>query len=188
MNNPIDLIIGRNSHAKLIEPAPSPEHRQLIFKSALRAPDHGMIKPWQFLVVEGEAREALGQLFAETAKTETADLPETQYQKLKKAPLRAPLIIVAIAKVIEHPKAPRDEQLLSAGSAIHQMLLAAEALGYAGIWRTGSVAYSPGVRAALGLEEQDAIAGYLYLGTPEGNRKKVPEASIDDYFKPLQLG
>ena len=35
-----------------------------IFKAALRAPDHAQLRPWRFLVIKGDERNHLGELFA----------------------------------------------------------------------------------------------------------------------------
>lgn len=188
LNNALDLVINRNSHAKLGLPAPTQEEQQLIFQSALRAPDHAMIKPWQYLVVEGDNLIKLGEIMAKSNLRDNPDATEAELTKLKNAPSRAPLVVIAIAKPVEHPKVPRSEQIISAGCGVHQMLLAAEALGYAGIWRTGPISYSKSFHQALSLNESDEIVGFLYLGTAQGNKKRVQEFSVADYFQPLDLG
>ena len=60
----IELLLRRNSSAKLTEPAPTEEALQTMLAAASRAPDHGWIRPWRFLSVRGDARLQLGELFA----------------------------------------------------------------------------------------------------------------------------
>jgi len=182
MSNRIDVILNRNSFAKLSEPAPTGEARARIFQSALRAPDHGKLTPWRFLVVEGDARERLGLVLADALKADRADVSDVELQKVRNNPLRAPLLIVAIAHPKDHPKIPEIEQILSAGSTVHQMLLAAEAEGFGGIWRTGPLAYSEQVKASLKLAKTEQIVGFLYMGTPTTKAKSVTIPEVADYF------
>lgn len=106
---------------------------------------------------------------------------EAAQAKASNAPLRAPLIVVVVCRYSEHPKVPRQEQLLSAGCAAHAMLLAAEAQGYAGIWRTGSYAEQPTVAQALRLADNEKIVGFLYFGSRDGRPKSLPERKVEDY-------
>jgi nitroreductase len=96
--------------------------------------------------------------------------------------LRAPLLLVVVARLSEHPKVPAIEQRLSAGCSAYAALLAAEAMGYGGIWRTGAPAFDRGVMDALGLNADEEIVGFLYLGTAQGPRKPVPELAPEEFL------
>ncbi|TCO78322.1 nitroreductase [Chromatocurvus halotolerans] len=152
-----------------------------MFQAALRAPDHLWLRPWRFLVVEGERREALGRVMLDCLLRRDPEADETVRAKALNAPLRAPLLIVVLADITEHPKVPAVEQRLSAGCAAHAILLAAEALGYSGVWRTGNPAYDPEVVAALGGSRDEEITAFLYIGTREGTAKTLPAMSTDDF-------
>lgn len=175
----LTALTTRTAAPRLEEPAPGDAALDQILRSALRAPDHGMLRPWRFLVVEGQARHKLGQLFVAALQPAT---PE-EAAKLQAQPLRAPLIIIAIATVKEHPKVPAGEQVASAAAAVQNMSVAAHALGFASIWRTGPVSYDPRVKAALGLKETDAIVGYLYVGTPTTRERQPPILKMSDYVE-----
>jgi len=95
--------------------------------------------------------------------------------------LRGPLIVVVVARLSEHPKVPVIEQRLSAGCAAHGLLLAAESMGYAGIWRTGDAAFDRHVMNGLGLSDNEEITGFLYLGTRDGQPKPLPALQSTDY-------
>jgi nitroreductase len=183
MNTSImDLLCQRVSSPRLAEPAPSKDELELIFKSALRTPDHMMLRPWRYLLVEGEARTKLGELFVDSSQSLTEDVNEFRAEKLKSMPMRAPMLIVAIASLVDHPKVPHEEQILSCGVGVGYMLLALQALGYGGIWRTGDLAHNRQVCAGLGLNQNEVIVGFLYLGTPLGESKPVPDINTQDYF------
>lgn len=184
----IQLLHTRNSVSVLTEPGPRREDMDTIMAAALRAPDHARLRPWRFLTIEGEARSALGQLFVDAenqhrAKAGEAPMDAEASAKLAAKPLRAPLIVVVIASPVDHPKVPEVEQLLSAGCAAHGVLLAAHALGFGAIWRTGSKAYDEAVKRGLGLAEHEQLVGYLYLGTAAGY-KSLPTMHSGDFVKP----
>lgn len=168
----LESLLTRVSVGRLVEPVPSADQLDVLFRAALRAPDHAQLRPWRFLTVAGEARARLGELFAK-ALAENPDAPQAALDKARSAPLRAPLLVVAIASPKGHPKVPLGEQLLSAGCAAHGLLQAAHALGLGAIWRTGELAYHPSVMRGLGLSEGEQIVGFLYLGTPEGARRQA---------------
>ncbi len=175
----IEALLTRKAAPRLVGPAPSNEQLELIYKAALRAPDHGMLRPWRYLTVEGDARHKLGELFVEAMQPPN----EVLTQKLLNAPLRAPMIIIAVATIVDHPKIPKVEQIGSVAAAIQNMSVAIHALGFASIWRTGAVAFANKVKLALGLEKTDEIVGILYLGTATVEDRQVPEIKVDDYFE-----
>lgn len=168
MTHDLDLILQRQSCARLREPGPAGEDLEVILACGLRAPDHALLRPSRFLLIAGEDRVALGEVFAKALLEEKPDAGEAEIEKARTRGLRAPLVIVGVTRVREHPKVPPIEQTLSTGVALGYMLLALEARGFGGIWRTGSYAYHPRVRKELGLAENEFITGFLYAGTPAG--------------------
>ena len=180
--NALDALHQRVSVSKLTAPAPNAEQREAICKAALRAADHGQMRPWRFLVVEGEGLTALGELFCAAAlNDDPVLLPEVQ-DSYRKMPHRAPMIIVVIASCQTNPKVPEIEQLISAGAAAQNMITAAYALGLGAIWKTGAMAYHPEVKRGLGLRESEHIIGYLYMGTPTGPLGKAHPRPTSEFF------
>src|SRR5246127_1908503 len=164
----IDPLVARRSATTLPEPAPDAGALELIFASAVRAPDHGRLRPWRFLVVRGEARARFGELLADhLARTQPAATPESLQRERDKA-FRAPMIIVVAAHVNEAVKIPPVEQTLSAGVAAGNIMLAALALGYNAMWKTGGGGHGPPGGEAVGLGPSDVIVGFLYVGTEAG--------------------
>lgn len=151
---------------KMGGPGPDDAALRRMLEAAAAAPDHGKLRPFRFLVVRGAARERLGELFAQALTVERPETSAGEIEKQRTAPLRAPLILIAISRIDEdHPKIPIWEQQASCACAIQNLLLAAHALGFAGKWATGGNAASPYVMAGLGLEPGEQIFGILYLGT-----------------------
>lgn len=182
MSDVLQFLQQRNSAARLVAPAPSAAQMTEIVRAAVRVPDHAWLRPWRFIVIEGERRHAFGELLERCLLARTPDADAPARAKARNAPLRAPMLVVVVARLSEHPKVPMDEQRLSAGCAAHAMLLAAEALGYAGMWRTGAAAHDPAVMEALGMVPNEEVIGFVYIGTREGAAKAIPPLDTADFI------
>ncbi len=166
----------------LKEPAPDRDQLNSILKCAMSAPDHAMMRPWAFIVIEGEARAKLGEVFAAATKLREPDVSDKKLEAIAAKPLRSPLIITVVAKITEnHPKTPVVEQILSAGAAAQQMSLGANALGFGAAWLTGPNTYDANVKTALGIETTDEIVGFLYIGTPSMSKPARPRPDPADF-------
>lgn len=174
----LEALLSRSSAPRLTAPAPAGAARERIFRAALRAPDHGRLRPWRFLVVEGEGRARLGEAMARALRRHDPQTPDAVLDKLRANPDRAPLLVVLAAHLVEHPKVPEIEQLLSVGCAAHAMLVAAHAEGFGGMWRTGPVVYLDALREELSLAANERVLGVLYLGTPSGPPKPFEEPDL----------
>ena len=182
----MDLLSGiesRVSAAKLGDPAPSRAHIEQIIRAGSRAPDHGRLRPWRFVVIEGAAREKLGAAMADLLRAKVPDANESQLAGERGKAMRAPAII-AVAARITKGKIPEIEQVLAAGAAAQNMLLAAHALGYGAMWKTGGAAYDRKGEVMLGLEPEDHIVALLYLGTTVVPGQPAP-ASTDGLVRRL---
>lgn len=181
MSDILNFLQTRNSAPRLTAPAPGPAEMEAIFRAALRAPDHAWLRPWRFLTIAGDRRQDFGRLLEECLLMRDPAADDAARAKALKAPLRAPLLVIVVARLSEHPKVPVLEQRLSAGCAAQAILLAAEASGYAGIWRTGDAAFDRNVMTALGLAAHEEIVGILYLGTRDGAAKPLPDLDTGDF-------
>jgi nitroreductase len=183
MNDALKPLDRYSTPAKaLSEPAPDDEQLKQILSIALTAPDHGRLRPYRFISIRGEARYRLSELFGEAMLRREPDVDPAYLQKQKDKPLRSPLIVVVVASLIDSPKIPEIEQLLSAGAAAHNILLASNALGFGSIWLTGDNAYDPYVREQLGLADNERIVGFVYLGTPDFCVPRGQQPRVDDYL------
>lgn len=181
----LDVLLDRVSVPRLVEPAPDAAQREIMFSAALRAPDHGQLRPYRFLTVEGEARNQMGELLVQALLASAPHADEKAVDKARNGPLRAPLVVVVIAKLIEH-KVPKSEQLITAGCAAHGVLLAAYALGVGAVWRTGELSYSAHVAKGMGLAADEEIIGFLYLGTPLNPPREAPRPDVGDFVSHWQ--
>lgn len=177
----VDAILTRTSQGRLAAPAPSPEALRTAFACALRAPDHRVLRPWRYLVIQGEALARLGEVFVEATRAEQGALDAVEADRLRRMPLRAPMIVVAITVPRHDPKVPPEEWLLSTGAAVQNFLLALHVQGYGAMWRTGPLAHATVVKRALGLGEGEQVAGFIYVGTAAAEPRKVAPLSIVDH-------
>ena len=177
----LEALHTRNSVTSLSEPAPTKEEMELVFQAALRAPDHAWLRPWKFIQVTGEGRKKLADAFLKTATANNEELTEILVEKAQKSPFRAPMVLVLIADIKEHPKVPEIEQIISTGAAAQNMLLALHDLGYAAVWRTGKMAFDSEITKHMELPESNRVIGYLYVGTPDGRVKAIPKLDTSEF-------
>ncbi len=177
----LSLLSERRSVGKLTEPAPPSDVLDRVLTAALRAPDHGNLRAFRVLVIEGEARHALGALMAGSAQRENPSIDAAGLESTKKKALRSPMILAVACTPKPSPKVPEIEQMLTAGCVAHAILIGLQAEGFGAMWRTGGSAYDPTVKEGLGLRAEDHIVGFLYVGTPASEPPAMPRPSTKDH-------
>jgi nitroreductase len=169
-----EALVSRSSALELGDPGPDETAEQKIVAAALRAPDHGRLRPWRFISIQGAGRESFGEILAASLRRRDPNAPADVLGRERQKALRAPLILVGAANIVENPKIPAIEQLLSTAAAVQNIMLASQALGYGAMWKTGEAAYDDQVKEALGLKPTDQIVGFVYIGTPKTMPKAPP--------------
>jgi nitroreductase len=164
-SNLMETLLSRASVKALGEPGPDDAQLQTIFEAAMRAPDHGKLRPWLFFVVRGDARKRLSDLFVASVRRREPQATEAQIAKEREKPLRPPVTIAVAARITPGHKVPEVEQLLSAGAAAMNILNAVHALGFAAKWVTGANCYDPGFKRDFGLDPSEQLIGFLHVGT-----------------------
>ncbi|HEY4559997.1 MAG TPA: nitroreductase [Lysobacter sp.] len=161
--------------SQLCEPGPDHDVLMRMLRSAVRVPDHGKRVPFRFVRIEGDAREAFGERMAARSRERDPSASESVIEKDRRRFLHAPMIVTVVAAQGEDAKIPASERLLSAGSVCFALLQAAQAFGFGAVWLTGWAAYDPEMRRVLGVEDDEAIVGFIHIGsirqpTPERDR------------------
>ncbi|MGE4280540.1 MAG: NAD(P)H nitroreductase [Magnetospirillum sp.] len=159
----LKLLLERRSCHALQVPGPQGESLRTILRAGLRVPDFQSLRPYEFVVAEGEGLDRLGELFAQAARA--AGKSDEMVERAKRMPHRAPVVITVIARHKASQIVRPLEQHLSAGCAVMAMQMAALAQGFAGVWRSGWLMFDPTLHQLLGLRPDDQIVGFLYLGT-----------------------
>jgi len=162
----------------LTEPGPSAQQLKTMLTAASRVPDHGKLCPFYFLVFEGDARAQAGDMFVEAYQRANPDCRDGKAECERERFMRAPLV-VAIMMRARMSKNPLWEQMLTCGAAAQNFLLAANALGFAAQWLTEWCAYDENVRAGLGLDEKDVVAGFIYVGTVQSAPEDRDRPDLD---------
>jgi len=177
----MELLLGRESAMKLAAPGPDADALDAILRSAVRAPDHGRLRPWRFVVIPEDQRARFGAVMADSMRRREPDASAEMLQRERDKAMRAPVIVVVAAHLQKGHKIPEIEQLASAAAAAQTIMLAANAQGFGAMWKTGAPAYDSGVKHALGLAPDDEVIGFLYLGTQVGGGSPAARPASADY-------
>ena len=177
-------ILNRVSARQLSEPYPNKEEMDIVYNAALRAPDHAWLKPSSFIEVKNEGLDKLSKIFLDFGKS-CSDVSDIVLKKYQNAPYRAPMIVILVNTYKEHPKVPAIEQKLSTATAAQNIMLALNAMNLSLIHISGKLAFNKTVQKSLGLDDNQEILGYLYIGTKIGTKKKIPSLDIDDFVSYL---
>ena len=179
--NALDNILNRTSSSILKTPYPSEEEMDLVYRAALRAPDHKWLRPSRFIQITGKGLDKISDIFFNYGKNHIKDISEDKLKKYKSIPYRSPMIIVLVSNITKNPSVPDHEQMFATAAAAQNILLALNALNYSGIWRTGIFAMNSEIERAFDLDSNQKILGYLYVGTPGGKIKKIPSLDTKDF-------
>jgi len=179
----LDVLLSRQSAGPLKPPAPSPEELDRIFDIALRAPDHGRLRPARFVTIRDDARAAYAELLVQAMKRREPDAGEDAVKKLRTRFLEVPLVIAVGAMIKADSPIPEIEQILSVGASAMNLLNAIHASGYAAKWITGNGIYDPTVNEALGFTAPDRLIGVLFVGTPKIKMPPMPRPNRADHVR-----
>ncbi len=180
----LDTLLSRTSTSQLIDPAPEGETLDRILQAGLRAPDHGRLRPWRFVLIRGAAREVLADVATVALKRREPEVATSFVERQRARIVGTPLIIAVGGTIRAGHKIPEVEQLLSVGAAAMNILNAVHAAGFGGIWLTGPNSYDPAVMQALGFGHLDRLLGFLFVGTPaEEPRVPAPPNPADHVFE-----
>lgn len=165
----LDLLRQRRS-AKWLEihgPGPNADELSTLLSIASRVPDHGKIAPWRFIIINNVQAEAFGKVLARTWEArDPKALPERLALETRRfANMPITVVVVSCARTMH--KIPVWEQELSAAAACTNLLIAANAMGYAGSWITEWFGYDSDICAALGMLPGEKVAGFVGLGTAD---------------------
>ncbi|MGN6549174.1 MAG: nitroreductase family protein [Pararhizobium sp.] len=152
---------------QLGEPGPDRAAIEEMLRIAARVPDHGKLAPWRFVVFRGDERLRIGEKLLALAERKTPELTESAREIERMRLARAPVVVMIVSRAAPHPKIPEWEQVLSAGAAGMNLLIAASALGFSAAWITEWIAYDAEAKAILGVKADEKIAGFVNIGTPQ---------------------
>lgn len=183
----INWIKSRRSIGNLTIPAPNQSQVEAAIECAMTAPDHKKLQPWRFIITQGNKRHELGRalLAAARAKAERegTELDEATAEKTSKMPLRAPMLITVVTRMQYHEKVPQFEQLLSAGAAVQNLILALKAQGFDTVWRTGPLANEPAIKSYFNVGAEDYVTAMVYVGSSHCEMPMRGDIETKDFIK-----
>jgi nitroreductase len=180
MPSALELLKTRTSPkaADLVPPAPSEAQLAEILTVAARVPDHGMMKPWRFIVLPKETRGPLVEKLTANFRSGNPNASDAEVDKQRLRFGGSPLIVAVVSKVSPNPKVPDIEQLLSAGAACMNLLNAAHAMGFGANWLTGWAAFDKSSKELFGLADNEQIVGFVHIGTVKGEIFQRPRPDM----------
>jgi nitroreductase len=166
MNATLDLLRTRRSVPPVQLDGPGPDGPTLdaILTLAARVPDHGKLAPWRFIVIEGEARARVGETIAAAFAADNPGADAARLDLERRRLGHAPTVVAVVSRAGPHVKIPEWEQVLSAGAAAMNLVVAANAAGFATSWLTEWFAYDRRVLDALGLSPAERLAAFVHVG------------------------
>jgi nitroreductase len=191
MNQRHDAVINflrtrRSVPAKTMTgPGPDDTQVQEIINIAARVPDHGKLTPWRFIRYSPDYCVVLGENFVKRALERNPDLNKEMQTIERERFTRVPVVVGVISRATEHPKIPQWEQILSAGAAAMNLLIAANAYGWDAQWLTEWIAFDETLAESLGVKTQERIAGFIYMGTRTLPKTDRERPALDRIFTTL---
>ena len=182
MTATLDLLKTRRSVPPALLDEPGPDRAQLdtILTAAARVPDHGKLAPWRFIVIAGDARAKVGEVIAAAFAADNPDAGPERLAQERARLTHAPVAIAVVSRAGPHVKIPEWEQVLSAGAATMNLLIAANAAGFATSWLTEWFAYDRRVLDALGLAPTEKLAGFVHIGRAREVPSDRPRPALDE--------
>ncbi|PTW61634.1 nitroreductase [Breoghania corrubedonensis] len=181
MPEALSLLTTRRTIPAIALGAPGPDEEQIrtLLSIAVRVPDHGKLKPWRFVLFEGDAREAAGEKLLALKLAEAGDLDEARQNQERTRFTRAPLVIAVVSTAAPHFKIPEWEQQMSAAAACMNLVLGAHAMGFAAQWLTEWYAYDDKAKALFAIEENERVVGFVHIGTPQEEPVDRPRPDVE---------
>lgn len=164
----------------LLAPGPTPQELDRMLAIAARVPDHGRLVPWRFIVIEGAAREAAGARLDALYGEQNPGLAPDKARMWRDYLMRAPVTVVVVSRADPASKIPELNQILSAGAAAMNLVVAATAMGFSALWLLKWPGRDPAATALLGVAEGEKVAGFIHIGRPAARVEDRPRPALVD--------
>ena len=182
------LVAARRNFTlrRLQAPGPDPEALARIVEAAAHAPDHGLLRPWRFVLIPQARRADLGEVFAQALAERDPGCGDEALATARDKAQRAPCLLVAVLRDDPAARAiPAAEKLVSLGCALQNMLLAAGVAGFATGLASGAAMDAPGMRRLLRLEPHERAICFIGLGTAAMEKPPRPRPDAADYLSSI---
>ena len=167
---------------RLVAPGPDAAELGQLFQAAATAPDHDLINPWRFLIIPDHKRADLGELFAKALLERDPSASADQIDQARDKAMRAPLLMLLIVDEAKgDPEVDIHERVLSAGCAVQNFMLLANAMGYGSGLTSGKALKAPSFRSGLGLQPHELALCFLSVGTVSSRKPFKPRPDVQKF-------
>lgn len=173
----LDLLALRYSVGPkyLAPPGPSAEQWARAADLSLRAPDHGGLRPFRFVVVGDSQRVALAGLFASGAEQRGQTAEEVERARARA--FNGPGQVALVARVRDDvPDVPPHEQWLCVGAALMNFMNTLHLMGFGAKALSGASVSDSAVHAAF-CGPGERLANWVIAGRPA--RAAHPKAGAE---------
>jgi nitroreductase len=168
---------------RLMAPGPDASQLRAIIGVGLSAPDHGKLRPWRFLHVSDERREDLARLFGKAKLEASPDASEAELERAQGRALNSPTVLAAILRTVPaHERVSIDEQLISMGAALQNILLASHALGFAAMITSGRKISSRILQGSFCAATNERLMCFVSIGTPAVRARHKDIPPFEEHF------
>ncbi|MCO6496874.1 MAG: nitroreductase [Chitinophagaceae bacterium] len=150
-----------------------------ILENANKAPNHKKTMPWRFTVYGREGRKQFADLQTSLYIQNKGSENKIKIKKLQDYPLMASHVI-AIGLKRHGERVPEVEEILAVGCAIENMFLTATAYGLGCYLSTGGITYIEGAKELFGLEAEDRLIGFFYIGKIKDAPKEMQRSPVEE--------
>lgn len=174
---------------RLVAPGPTAAELAQLFEAAAAAPDHDLINPWRFLIIPAHKRVDLGELFAQALTERDPSASQDELAQARDKALRAPLLMLLI---VDEAKGDAEidmhERVLSAGCAVQNIMLLANAMGYGSGLTSGKALKAASFRSGLGLQPTEEAICFVSLGTVSARKPFKPRPDVQQFTRVWGVG
>ena len=130
------------------------------------APTHALTEPWRFIVYSGASFQQFCRDHADMYQsiTPAEKFNQAKYDNMKRIAHTASHLLLVYMKRTANAKIPASEEFAAVAAATEHLLLGAHATGIAAMWSTAGATHHDVMKAYLGLQQEDTVAGLIYLG------------------------
>lgn len=181
------LAARRNFTLRRLQ-APGPDAGALahLIEAAAHAPDHGLLRPWRFVLIPAARRADLGEVFAEALAERDPGCGQDALATARDKAFRSPCLLVAVLRDDgAAPAIPVTEKLVSLGCAIQNLLVASQALGFATGLASGAAMDAAGMRRLLRLEPNERAICFVGIGTASIDKAPRPKPDAAQFLSSI---
>ncbi len=169
---------------RLVAPGPTAAELAQLFEAAASAPDHDLINPWRFLIIPSHKRADLGELFAQALSERDPSASQDELAQARDKAMRAPLLMLLIVDEAKgDAEIDMNERVLSAGCAVQNIMLLANAMGYGSGLTSGKALKAASFRAGLGLQADEEAICFVSLGSVSSRKPFKPRPDVQMFTR-----